>query len=174
MLGHPYGPNPERGIFRSGDGGRTFERVLYKDENTGGIDVTLDPVDPNTVYAALWEARQGPWENGAWTGPGSGLFKSTDGGRTWRPLTRGLPTFAEGLGRIGVTVAPSNRARLFAVVDAGRNGGIFRSDDAGENWSRVNDDPAPRGAAGRRRRRAGPSDESRHRVRADDRLVALD
>jgi photosystem II stability/assembly factor-like uncharacterized protein len=141
VLGHPYGPNPERGIFRSGDGGRTFERVLYKDENTGGIDVALDPADPETVYAALWEARQGPWENGAWTGPGSGLFKSTDGGRTWRPLTRGLPAFADGLGRIGVTVAPSNRARLFAVVDAGRNGGIFRSDDAGETWSRVNADP---------------------------------
>jgi len=141
VLGHPYGPNTVRGIFRSTDGAQTFERVLYRDENTGGIDVALDPVDPNTVYAALWEARQGPWENAAWTGPGSGLFKSTDGGTTWRPLTRGLPTFAEGLGRIGVTVAPNLRTRLFAVVDAGRNGGIFRSDDAGESWSRVNADP---------------------------------
>ncbi len=141
VLGHPYGPNTERGIFRSTDGGRTFERVLYRDENTGGVDVTLDPADSNTVYAALWEARQGPWENAAWTGPGSGLFKSVDGGATWRPLTRGLPTFAEGLGRIGVTVAPSLRSRLFAVVDAGVNGGIFRSDDAGDSWSRVNADP---------------------------------
>jgi photosystem II stability/assembly factor-like uncharacterized protein len=141
VLGHPYGPNTERGIFRSADGGRTFERVLYKDENTGGVDVTLDPSDPQTVYAVLWESRQGPWENAVWKGPGSGLFKSTDGGTTWRPLTRGLPTFAEGLGRIGITVAPSLRTRLFAVVDAGRNGGIFRSDDAGETWARVNDDP---------------------------------
>ena len=140
VLGHPYGPSAERGIFRSTDGGKTFEKVLYKDENTGGVDVTFDPADPRTVYAVMWEARQGPWENAAWTGPGSGLFKSTDGGATWRPLTRGLPTFADGLGRIGVTVAPSLRTRLFAVVDAGRNGGIFRSDDAGESWSRVNDD----------------------------------
>jgi photosystem II stability/assembly factor-like uncharacterized protein len=141
VLGHPYGPNTERGIFRSLDGGRTFEKVLYRDENTGGVDLAFDPVDTNAWCAALWEARQGPWENAAWTGPGSGLFKSTDGGATWRPLTRGLPTFAEGLGRIGLTVAPSLRTRLFAVVDAGRNGGIFRSDDAGESWSRVNDDP---------------------------------
>jgi photosystem II stability/assembly factor-like uncharacterized protein len=140
VLGHPYGPNPERGIFRSTDGGRNFEKVLYKDENTGGVDVTFDPADHNTLYAVLFESRQGPWENGVWTGPGSGLFKSTDGGTTWRPLTRGLPTFQEGLGRIGVTVAPSLRTRLYAVVDAGRNAGIYRSDDAGESWSRVNSD----------------------------------
>src|SRR4030095_15585639 len=108
VLGHPYGPNAERGVYRSTNGGRTFERVLFKDDNTGAADIALDPVDSNVVYASLWEARQGPWENGAWSGPGSGLFKSTDGGTTWSPLTRGLPTFAEGLGRIGVTVAPSN------------------------------------------------------------------
>ena len=141
VLGHPYGPNAERGIFRSLDGGRTFEKVLYRDENTGGVDLAFDPVDANVVYAALWESRQGPWENGAWTGPGSGLFKSTDGGSTWKPLTAGLPAFAEGLGRIGITVAPSRRNRLFAVVDAGARGGIFRSDDAGESWTRVNADP---------------------------------
>ena len=140
VLGHPYGPNTERGIFRSLNGGKTFERVLYKDENTGGVDLAFDPEDARVVYAALWESRQGPWENGAWTGPGSGLFKSTDGGATWRQLTQGLPTFAEGLGRIGMTVAPSNRQRLFAVVDAGARGGIFRSDDAGESWTRVNND----------------------------------
>lgn len=141
VLGHPYGPNAERGIFRSLDGGRSFEKVLYKDENTGGVDVAFDPVDANTLYAVLWESRQGPWENAAWTGPGSGLFKSTDGGSSWRPLTRGLPTFADGLGRIGVTVAPSDRTRLYATVDAGTSSGIYRSDDAGENWSRVNADP---------------------------------
>ena len=141
VLGHPYGPNAERGIYRSLDGGETFQRVLYRDENTGGADVTFDPGDPQTLYASMWEARQGPWENAAWTGAGSGLFKSTDGGTTWRQLTRGLPTFAEGLGRIGVTVAPTNRQRLYAVVDAGRNAGIYRSDDAGENWTRVNADP---------------------------------
>jgi photosystem II stability/assembly factor-like uncharacterized protein len=141
VLGHPYGPNAERGVFRSLDGGATFEKVLYRDENTGAIDLALDPADANVIYAALWEARQGPWENGAWSGQGSGLFKSTDGGTTWRPLTQGLPAFADGLGRIGVTVAPSLRTRLFAVVDAGQRGGIYRSDDAGESWSRVNADP---------------------------------
>ena len=140
VLGHPYGPSTERGIFRSTNGGTSFERVLYKDENTGGIDIALDPVDPNTIYAVMWETRQGPWENGVWTGPGSGLFKSIDGGTTWRPLTQGLPSFADGLGRIGITVAPSNPRRLYAAVDAGRNGGIFRSDDAGETWARANSD----------------------------------
>jgi photosystem II stability/assembly factor-like uncharacterized protein len=141
VLGHPYGPNTERGVFRSVDGGRTFDKVLYHDENTGAIDLALDPTDPDTVYAVLWEQRQGPWENATWTGPGSGLFKSTDGGTTWRPLTDGLPTFADGLGRTGITVAPSDPRRLYAAVDAGRNGGIFRSDDAGETWRRSNADP---------------------------------
>ncbi|MGE0042737.1 MAG: WD40/YVTN/BNR-like repeat-containing protein, partial [Vicinamibacterales bacterium] len=139
-LGHPYGPNEERGIFRSLDGGRTFEKVLYRDENTGGADVALDPVNPDIVYATLWEARQGPWENGDFRGPGSGLFKSTDGGTTWRRLEGGLPTWeADRLGRIGVTVAPSDPTRLYAVVEAAQPG-IFRSDDAGETWRRMNSD----------------------------------
>src|SRR4029450_10608691 len=108
VLGHPYGPNAERGIFRSTDGGRTFEKVLYKDENTGGIDVAFDPQNSQTVYAVLWEARQAPWENGAFSGPGSGLFKSTDGGTTWRAIGQGLPTFdRDGLGRVGIGIAPS-------------------------------------------------------------------
>lgn len=141
-LGHPYGPNEERGIFRSLDGGRTFEKVLYKDENTGGSDVAFDPHNPQIVYAVLWEARQGPWENGDFRGPGSGVFKSTDGGSTWRPLTKGLPTWeGDRLGRIGITVAPSLPSRLYATVEARSTAGIYRSDDAGESWSRVNSDP---------------------------------
>ncbi|HVF44824.1 MAG TPA: hypothetical protein VM936_17500 [Pyrinomonadaceae bacterium] len=140
VLGHPYGPNAERGVFRSIDGGRTFEKVLYKDENTGAIGLAFDPKDSRTVYATLWAARQGPWENGAWQGPESGLYKSTDGGATWRKLTKGLPTFEQGLGRIGVAVAPSDPRRLYANVDSPQLGGIYRSDDAGESWQRVNDD----------------------------------
>ncbi|MBY0493963.1 MAG: glycoside hydrolase [Cyanobacteria bacterium] len=140
-IGHPYGPNTERGIFRSTNGGATFERVLYKDENTGGTDVLIDPSNSNIVYAALWQARQGPWENGAFNGPGSGLFKSTDGGTTWRQLTNGFPNFEnDRLGRIGIGIAPSRPSRLFAIVEA-RNSGVFRSDDAGETWTRVNSDP---------------------------------
>ncbi|HEX2609169.1 MAG TPA: hypothetical protein VHK91_17430, partial [Flavisolibacter sp.] len=139
-LGHPYGPNPERGVYRTSDGGKTWEKVLYKDENTGAIQVTLDPANPDIIYADLWAGRQGPWENGAWDGPESGLFKSTDGGTTWKKLEKGLPTTAEGLGRIGFCVAPSNPSRLYATVDAGAKGGIYRSDDAGESWSLVQND----------------------------------
>ncbi len=141
-LGHPYGPNAERGIFRSTDGGRTFEKVLFKDENTGGSDVAFDPTNPQIVYATLWEARQGPWENGLFSGPGSGVFKSTDGGNTWRPIMNGLPTWdGDRVGRIGITVAPSLPSRLFATVEARTTAGIYRSDDAGEWWYRVNGDP---------------------------------
>ena len=142
VLGHPYGPNEERGLFVSTDGGETFRKALHKDENTGAVDVVLDPVNPDIVYAVLWESRHGPWENAVFTGPGSGLYKSADGGATWRPLTRGLPTFEQGLGRIGITVAPSEPRRLFATVEAGpAHAGIYRSDDAGETWGRVNADP---------------------------------
>ena len=137
VLGHPYGPNPERGVYRSIDGGRSFEQVLYKDPDTGAVDLALDPADFGTIYAALWAGRQGPWENGEWDGPHSGLFKSTDGGTTWRQLTGGLPTPAEGLGRIGIGIAPSNSKRMYALVDA-KTGGLFRSDDAGEHWQRIN------------------------------------
>jgi photosystem II stability/assembly factor-like uncharacterized protein len=142
VLGHPYGPNEERGIFRSVNGGRSFQKVLYKDEDTGGVDVVFDPTDPQTVYAVLWEAREGPWENGVFRGPGSGVFKSTDGGDHWQPINKGLPTFAEdGLSRIGITVAPSNPKRLFATVEARQKQGLYRSDDAGGSWTLINDDP---------------------------------
>jgi photosystem II stability/assembly factor-like uncharacterized protein len=137
ILGHPYGANPERGVFRSTDGGKSWQKVLYKDENTGAVTLELDPSNPQTVYAALWSSRQGPWENGAWQGTMSGLYKSTDGGTTWRPLTRGLPAAADGLGRIGIGVCPSAPRSLFAMVDA-RWGGLYSSDDAGESWRLVN------------------------------------
>jgi photosystem II stability/assembly factor-like uncharacterized protein len=138
VLGHPYGANAERGVFRSSDGGTTWQKVLYKDENTGAIALASDPANPEIIYADLLSSRQGPWENGAWQGPGSGLYKSTDGGTTWKQLTRGLPTAAQGLGRIGFDIARRDSRRLFAVVDAAQLGGIYRSEDAGESWQRVN------------------------------------
>jgi len=137
VLGHPYGPNAERGVFRSTDGGETWQKVLYKDENTGAIDLAVDPINSRTIYAVLWAARQGPWENGAWSGPNSGLFKSTDGGSTWHQLTGGLPAPAEGLGRIGIAIAPSDPKRMYAMVEA-KPSGVYRSDDAGSTWTRVN------------------------------------
>jgi photosystem II stability/assembly factor-like uncharacterized protein len=139
-LGHPYGPNTERGVYRTTDGGKTWERVLYKDENTGAIQVTIDPNNSNIIYADMWAGRQGPWENGAWNGKESGLFKSTDGGNNWKKLLTGLPTPEQGLGRIGFCIAPSNSNRLYATVDAGKFGGIYRSDDAGETWTNINAD----------------------------------
>ena len=149
VLGHPYGPNPERGVFRSTDGGATWKKVLYKDENTGAIDLLFDPTNSNTIYADLWAARQGPWENGAWNGPQSGVFKSTDGGDTWSQLTRGLPTAAEGLGRVGLAIAPGDANRLYAMVDAEPSkAGLFRSDNAGETWRRVNNEPRIWGRGG--------------------------
>jgi photosystem II stability/assembly factor-like uncharacterized protein len=140
VLGHPYGPNVERGVYRTTNGGKTWERVLYKDENTGAVQVTIDPKNPNIVYADLWAARQGPWENGQWQGPESGLYKSTDGGTSWQKLTAGLPTVEQGLGRIGFCIAPSEPNRLYATVDAPELGGVYRSDNAGQSWSRINSD----------------------------------
>ncbi|MEY2551931.1 MAG: hypothetical protein QOG12_2075, partial [Verrucomicrobiota bacterium] len=136
-LGHIFGPNPERGIFRTTDGGKTWTKVLSKDQDTGGIDVVFDPQNSNVVYAALWQARRQPWYFSS-GGPGSGLYRSQDGGATWKRLEgNGLP---EGiLGRIGVTVSGADSNRVYAIIEA-KEGGLFRSDDGGEKWTRVNED----------------------------------
>ncbi len=144
-LGHGFGPNPERGVFRSADGGRSWQRVLFRDDRTGAIDLAADPDHPATVYAALWDVHRPPWSVYApLGGPGSGLFKSTDGGLTWREITgHGLP--AGPLGRIGLAVAggrPGQRGRrVYALIDAPADAGLYRSDDAGETWRRVGADP---------------------------------
>ncbi|HEV2298655.1 MAG TPA: hypothetical protein VGR72_09090 [Candidatus Acidoferrales bacterium] len=131
-LGHAYGPNDERGVFRSTDGGATWKKILFKDANTGAIALAFDPQNSKVIYAALWQTRRPPWNvYPPSNGPGSGLYKTTDGGETWTRLENGLPT--EGLGRIGVAVAPTNPNRVYAVVDA-KNGGLYRSDDAGATW----------------------------------------
>ena len=141
VLGHPYGANEERGIYRSTDGGKTWNKVLYIDENTGAIQVTIDPTSPNIVYADMFAHRLAPWENGEWGGPASGLYKSTDGGTTWKALKTGLPGKDDGLGRIGFCIAPSDHNRLYAVVSSNeKTGGIYRSDDAGESWTKINAD----------------------------------
>jgi photosystem II stability/assembly factor-like uncharacterized protein len=133
-LGHPYGPNTERGVFRTMDGGKTWERVLYKDENTGAVDVAFDPKNPNVLFASLWETRRYPWTltNG---GPGSGLYRSNDGGSTWKKLDeKGLPKGP--WGRVGVAVG-ANSERVFALIQA-NEGGLYRSDDGGDSWQLVN------------------------------------
>ena len=141
VAGHPYGPNEERGIYRSTDGGQSFQKVLYKGENIGGNDVEIDPSDPNVVYATLWEAREGPWENGEFSGTGGGIFKSTDGGQTWKQLAGGLPT---GIIQAYIAVAPSNPKRLFASLGAKDSVDLYRSDDAGATWTTVTKDPRPK------------------------------
>ena len=143
VLGHPYGANEERGIFRSTDGGQTFEKVLYKDENTGGSELEFDPVNPDIIYAGLWESRQGPWENAAWSGTMGGIFKSIDGGTTWRQLTNGLPSGEDGVVQANLGIAPSDSNRIYAAVAMTRGTGIFRSDNAGESWTRITTDPRP-------------------------------
>jgi photosystem II stability/assembly factor-like uncharacterized protein len=141
VLGHPYGPNEERGIFLSEDGGATWTKTLYVNENTGGSDVQFDPANPDIVYAALWEVRQGPWEFGnEYSGTHGGLFRSTDGGKNWRRLEQGLP---EGVEQINFAIAPSDSKRMYAAVAYGRSVGIFRSDDAGATWRQVTKDGRP-------------------------------
>jgi len=135
-LGHPFGPNTERGIFRTTDGGKSWEKVLYKDENTGGIDVAFDPHNPNILFAALWQARRTSWSMAS-GGPGSGLYRSNDGGTTWKRLEEhGLPKGP--YGRIGIAVA-ANSDRIYALIEAHNpDGGLYRSDDGGESWDFVN------------------------------------
>ncbi|HXX27448.1 MAG TPA: glycoside hydrolase, partial [Terriglobales bacterium] len=149
VLGNPYGPSAERGIFRSLDGGVSWQKVLYKDENTGGSDVAIDPSHPEVLYAALWEVREGPWEdNNLLAGTGGGLFKSTDGGATWKPLTNGLPNDTV---EVNVALAPSRPSRIYVSVattekgdyESGAGLGVYRSDDAGESWRRATEDPRP-------------------------------
>ena len=136
-IGHAFGPNTERGVFRTVDGGKTWNKVLYKDEQTGAIDVTFDPHDPHIVYAAMWQVRRQPW-NFASGGPGSGLYRSSDEGATWTELKgNGLP---EGvLGRIDVSVSGADSKRIYAMIEA-RDAGLYRSDDAGQHWNLINND----------------------------------
>lgn len=136
-LGHAFGPNQERGIFRTADGGKTWTKVLSKDENTGGIDVVFDPNNSNIVFASLWQARRQPWFFSS-GGPGSGLYRSEDNGVTWKHLEgNSLPDGI--LGRIGVAVSGADSNRVYAIIEA-KEGGLYRSDDAGQHWTRVNDD----------------------------------
>ena len=140
VAGHPYGPNEERGLFRSLDGGKTFEKVLYRDENVGASDVQIDPSDPAIVYAALWESREGPWENGVFNGDQGGIFKSVDGGKTWRQLTKGL---SGNIVQANIAIAPSSPKSLFAAVRTKTIAKLYRSDDGGETWHGTTDDPRP-------------------------------
>ncbi len=140
VLGHPYGANPVRGIYRTLDGGRNWERVLHTDDDTGAMDVVLDPADSRTLYASLYASRQAPWEAGWALADRNGVWKSEDGGSTWRHVTAGLPTPADGLGRIGLATCASDPTRLYAIVGADKGGGLYRSDDRGEHWRLVNDD----------------------------------
>jgi photosystem II stability/assembly factor-like uncharacterized protein len=140
VAGHPYGPNEERGIFLSVDGGKSFEKTLYKDENTGGADVQIDPSNPETVYASLWESREGPWENGAWKGTNGGIFKSVDGGKTWKHLKNGLPN---DIVQANLSIAASAPQTLIAAVATLEAGKLYRSDDAGENWTLATEDERP-------------------------------
>jgi photosystem II stability/assembly factor-like uncharacterized protein len=138
-LGHAYGGNAERGVFRSQDGGKTWRRVLHTDDNTGAIDLAFEPGNARTILAALWQTRRPPWNvYPPSNGPGSGLYRSDDGGETWHPLTgHGFPS--EGLGRVGIAFAPSDPKRVYAIVDA-KEGGLYASEDGGANWKRASSD----------------------------------
>ena len=161
VLGHPYGANTERGVFRTLNGGKTWEKVFYIDENTGAVEVVIDPKNPEIIYADMWAGRLAPWENGMWNGATSGLFKSVDGGKTWKKLIGVAPLAMSnentqnkndnlktqnalpinGLSRIGFCISMSNPNRLYATVEANeKDGGIYRSDDGGETWQKMSSD----------------------------------
>jgi photosystem II stability/assembly factor-like uncharacterized protein len=141
VLGHPYGPNEERGLYRSTDGGQTWQKVLYKDENTGASDVEIDPSNPDVVYSSLWRAREGPWEDrNDYGGAAGGIFKSTDGGTTWDKLAGGLP---EDLVQAYIAIAPSDPQRVYSSLATVEGTHIYRSDDAGAHWSQITTDPRP-------------------------------
>jgi photosystem II stability/assembly factor-like uncharacterized protein len=135
-LGHVWGPNPERGVFRSKDGGKTWQKILFKNDSTGVVDLIMDPNNPNVLYAGFWQAGRTPWLLSS-GGEGSGLWKTTDGGDHWTDLTRN-PGLPKGIwGNIGITVSPANSNRLWANIEAD-SGGVFRSDDAGKTWIQTN------------------------------------
>ena len=149
VLGHPFGASAQRGLYRSTDGGKSWSRILFVDDDTGASFVRIDPHDSQVLYAGMWNVRAGPWEdNNVYNGKKGGLFKSTDGGEHWRRLAEGLP---DDLSQLDVVVAPSNPNRLYATIATTEDGayssaaglGVFRSDDAGEHWYRVTTDPRP-------------------------------
>lgn len=144
-LGHPYGANDERGVYRTTNGGQSWEKVFFINHNTGAMQIEFDPQDANTLVVDMWEHQDGPWENSSFSGTHSGLFKTTDGGKTWKPINNGLPAQ---VGRIGFAIAPSNSKRMYALVDARDNGGVYRSEDGGENWRRIQPDPRIWGRGG--------------------------
>ena len=139
-LGHPFGENDQRGVFRTTDGGDSWEKVLFLNDSTGVADLAMNPENPQELYAAAWSGERKPWEirSGTRWEDGAGLWKSTDGGDSWTHLEGGLP---KGLvGRVGVTVSPADPDRVWAILEAEPEGGVYRSDDAGETWTRVNDE----------------------------------
>ncbi|MEO8550470.1 MAG: glycoside hydrolase, partial [Kofleriaceae bacterium] len=150
VLGHPYGPSEQRGVFRSLDGGKTWDKVLYKGPDIGASDVEIDPQHPEVIYAAMWEARLGPWEDdNDYEGAGGGLFKSSDGGKTWNQLKGGLPANAV---QLDLAIAPSRTSTLYVTLTtteeseygSGKGNGVFRSDDAGATWKSTTTDERPR------------------------------
>lgn len=136
-LGHPFGKNEQRGVFRTTDGGDSWEKVLFVNDSTGAIDLAMNPQNPREIYAAMWRAERNPWTLISGAKEGNGIYRTTDGGDTWKELEKGLPKGA--MGKIGITVSPANPNRVWALIEAREpEGGLYRSDDAGRSWTRVN------------------------------------
>ena len=148
VMGHPYGPNETRGVYRTLDGGEHWDKVLYEGPDTGAAGVAIDPSNPDVIYADLWASREGPWENGTWQGKSGGLYKSTDGGAHWSKLSGGLPTGEQNAGRIGFSVCKFDSNRLYATVESGTLSGIYRSEDAGKTWVKSNSESRIYGRGG--------------------------